>query len=211
MCNKARCNKAQYSKHSRTLGRARTRTRNRTVSGASSLRPKSKQTRRRRFHRARLCPRRQVGDQDAAAAVAITDWLAWIDVRGADFNRNTIGSDLKGAQVNASPGSRASSRRIFWSACSAGTSISTIARRHLTACSRAMAGPPVPIWAGGSSEPALRCRWRLVGYFGQRCRRHGHRQFSRPPLARHRRLHRDLWLAGRRVRTVGASLCAVGA
>jgi len=32
------------------------------------------------------------------------DWLAWIDVRGADFSRNTFGSDLKGAQVNAIAG-----------------------------------------------------------------------------------------------------------
>jgi hypothetical protein len=32
------------------------------------------------------------------------DWLAWIDVRGADFNRNTFGSDLKGVQVNAIAG-----------------------------------------------------------------------------------------------------------
>jgi hypothetical protein len=29
------------------------------------------------------------------------DWLAWIDVSGADFIRNTFGSDLKGEQVNA--------------------------------------------------------------------------------------------------------------
>src|SRR5262245_15280244 len=32
------------------------------------------------------------------------DWLAWIDVRGGDFNRNTFGSDLKGTQVNAVAG-----------------------------------------------------------------------------------------------------------
>jgi hypothetical protein len=32
------------------------------------------------------------------------DWLAWIDVRGTDFNRSTFGSDLKGAQVNAIAG-----------------------------------------------------------------------------------------------------------
>jgi hypothetical protein len=32
------------------------------------------------------------------------DWLAWIDVRGTDFSRNTIGSDLRGAQVNAISG-----------------------------------------------------------------------------------------------------------
>src|SRR5262249_24106476 len=32
------------------------------------------------------------------------DWLAWIDVRGGDFNRNTVGSDLKGTQVNAIAG-----------------------------------------------------------------------------------------------------------
>ncbi len=31
-------------------------------------------------------------------------WLAWIDVRGTDFNRNTVGSDLKGVQVNAIAG-----------------------------------------------------------------------------------------------------------
>ena len=32
------------------------------------------------------------------------DWLAWIDVRGTNFSRNTFGSDLKGAQVNALAG-----------------------------------------------------------------------------------------------------------
>jgi hypothetical protein len=32
------------------------------------------------------------------------DWLAWIDVRGTDFNRNTFGSDMKGTQVNALAG-----------------------------------------------------------------------------------------------------------
>jgi len=32
------------------------------------------------------------------------DWLAWIDVRGTDFSRNTFGSDLRGAQVNAIAG-----------------------------------------------------------------------------------------------------------
>jgi hypothetical protein len=36
--------------------------------------------------------------------VAPHDWLAWIDVRGADFNQNTFGSDLKGVQVNALAG-----------------------------------------------------------------------------------------------------------
>ncbi|MBR1153710.1 autotransporter domain-containing protein [Bradyrhizobium sp. JYMT SZCCT0428] len=32
------------------------------------------------------------------------DWLAWIDVRGTDFSRNTIGNDLRGTQVNALSG-----------------------------------------------------------------------------------------------------------
>src|SRR5262249_44475532 len=32
------------------------------------------------------------------------DWLAWIDVRGGDYNHNTFGSDLKGTQVNALAG-----------------------------------------------------------------------------------------------------------
>ena len=32
------------------------------------------------------------------------DWLAWIDVRGTDFDRSTFGSDLKGTQVNAIAG-----------------------------------------------------------------------------------------------------------
>jgi subtilisin family serine protease len=32
------------------------------------------------------------------------EWLAWIDVRGADFSRNTFGSDLKGVQVNGLAG-----------------------------------------------------------------------------------------------------------
>ena len=31
-------------------------------------------------------------------------WLAWIDVRGTDFYRGTIGDDLKGTQVNAIAG-----------------------------------------------------------------------------------------------------------
>jgi hypothetical protein len=37
-------------------------------------------------------------------AVAPRDWLAWIDVQGADFSRNTSGSDLKGVQVNGLAG-----------------------------------------------------------------------------------------------------------
>jgi hypothetical protein len=32
------------------------------------------------------------------------DWIAWIDVRSTDFNRNTFGSDLRGTQVNAIAG-----------------------------------------------------------------------------------------------------------
>jgi hypothetical protein len=32
------------------------------------------------------------------------DWLAWFDVRGTNVNRNTFGSDLNGAQVNAIAG-----------------------------------------------------------------------------------------------------------
>ena len=37
-------------------------------------------------------------------AVAIHRWLAWVDVRGADFDRTTTGSDLKGVQVNTLAG-----------------------------------------------------------------------------------------------------------
>jgi outer membrane autotransporter protein len=32
------------------------------------------------------------------------DWLAWIDVRGTDFDRDTFGSDLKGTQLNTVAG-----------------------------------------------------------------------------------------------------------
>ena len=32
------------------------------------------------------------------------DWLAWIDVRGTDFDRTTVGSDLKGVQIDAVAG-----------------------------------------------------------------------------------------------------------
>ena len=32
------------------------------------------------------------------------DWLAWIDIRGTNFSRNTVGSDLKGTQINATVG-----------------------------------------------------------------------------------------------------------
>jgi len=31
-------------------------------------------------------------------------WFAWVDVRGADFDRTTVGSDLKGVQVNTLAG-----------------------------------------------------------------------------------------------------------
>jgi subtilisin family serine protease len=37
-------------------------------------------------------------------AAASRDWLAWIDVRGANFNGNTLGGDLKGTQINAIAG-----------------------------------------------------------------------------------------------------------
>ena len=37
-------------------------------------------------------------------AVPPRDWLAWIDVRGTNFNRSTSGSDLVGAQINAIAG-----------------------------------------------------------------------------------------------------------
>jgi hypothetical protein len=36
--------------------------------------------------------------------VAIHRWLAWVDVQGADFDRTTVGSDLKGVQVNTLAG-----------------------------------------------------------------------------------------------------------
>jgi Subtilase family/Bacterial Ig-like domain (group 3)/Autotransporter beta-domain/IPT/TIG domain len=36
--------------------------------------------------------------------VAIHRWLAWVDVRGADFDRTAVGSDLKGVQVNTLAG-----------------------------------------------------------------------------------------------------------
>jgi len=35
---------------------------------------------------------------------ASRDWLAWIDVQGADFRRDTFGSDLKGVQLNGLAG-----------------------------------------------------------------------------------------------------------
>jgi hypothetical protein len=44
-----------------------------------------------------------VGKAPALAARPL-DWLAWVDVRGTDFDRNTSGSDLKGTQVNAITG-----------------------------------------------------------------------------------------------------------
>ena len=39
-----------------------------------------------------------------AAAPPPRDWLAWIDVRGADFRTSAVGSDLAGTQVNATAG-----------------------------------------------------------------------------------------------------------
>jgi hypothetical protein len=49
-------------------------------------------------------------DEDGVATkappllVAPHNWLAWFDVQGADFIRDTVGSDLKGEQVNALAG-----------------------------------------------------------------------------------------------------------
>jgi hypothetical protein len=40
----------------------------------------------------------------APPASASRDWLAWIDFRGTDFYRGTVGNDLKGVQVNAVAG-----------------------------------------------------------------------------------------------------------
>ena len=40
----------------------------------------------------------------ARPAVRARDWLAWADVRGAEFDRDTSGSDLKGGQINALAG-----------------------------------------------------------------------------------------------------------
>ena len=37
-------------------------------------------------------------------AAPARDWVAWIDVRGTNFSRDTFGSDLKGAQINAIAG-----------------------------------------------------------------------------------------------------------
>jgi Bacterial Ig-like domain (group 3)/Autotransporter beta-domain len=39
-----------------------------------------------------------------AAAAARPDWLAWIDVRGTEFDRAAFGDDLRGEQVNAIAG-----------------------------------------------------------------------------------------------------------
>jgi outer membrane autotransporter protein len=39
-----------------------------------------------------------------SATPSSRDWLAWIDLRGTEFNNNTVGSDLKGEQVNAIAG-----------------------------------------------------------------------------------------------------------
>ena len=40
----------------------------------------------------------------APSPAVIHRWLAWVDVRGADFDRTTTGSDLKGVQVNTLAG-----------------------------------------------------------------------------------------------------------
>jgi hypothetical protein len=40
----------------------------------------------------------------SAAPPPPRDWLAWIDVRGADFSRTSFGSDMKGTQVNGTAG-----------------------------------------------------------------------------------------------------------
>jgi hypothetical protein len=45
------------------------------------------------------------GARPAAASYAPPrEWLAWIDLRGTDFDRNSVGSDLKGVHLNAIAG-----------------------------------------------------------------------------------------------------------
>jgi hypothetical protein len=44
------------------------------------------------------------GTKAPAAPLPPRDWLAWIDFRGADFNRTSFGSDMKGTQVNGTAG-----------------------------------------------------------------------------------------------------------
>lgn len=39
-----------------------------------------------------------------APTAAPREWLVWIDVRGADFSRTTVGSDMAGKQVNGTAG-----------------------------------------------------------------------------------------------------------
>ena len=48
--------------------------------------------------------RERAATKAPAAAAPLPSWLAWIDVRGADFSQNTLGSDLRGTQVNALAG-----------------------------------------------------------------------------------------------------------
>jgi Autotransporter beta-domain/IPT/TIG domain len=48
-----------------------------------------------------VAPQAATSPRPAASPPLPRDWLAWIDVRGADFDRTTSGSDLKGEQENA--------------------------------------------------------------------------------------------------------------
>ena len=54
--------------------------------------------------RARFAGKDRTATKASPFAAPPLNWLAWIDVRGTDFSRNTFGSDLNGAQVNAISG-----------------------------------------------------------------------------------------------------------
>ena len=140
------------------------------------------------------------------------DWLAWIDVRGTNFSRGTIGSDLMGAQINAIAGLTRKFTPNFLVGVFGGY-------EHFDYSSQAFNGVLKGVgWTTGAYlgwrlTPDL--RFDVAGAWSdilvKRCRRHGLRQFYRPSLARHRRSHRHLRLAGLRARTVGEDLYAVGA
>ena len=119
------------------------------------------------------------------------NWLAWIDVRGTDFSRNTFGSDLNGAQVNAIAGlTRRFTPNFLVGVLVGYETLRLSAPRRLTACSRATAGPSAA-YLGWRIAPG----WRFdagVGYSGRiRWRRHGRGQLYRQSLANHSRGDRD--------------------
>jgi hypothetical protein len=139
------------------------------------------------------------------------DWLAWIDFRGTDFYRGTVGDDMKGTQVNVVAGLTHLITPNFLVGALGGY-------EHFDYSSQAFNGVLKGRWLdhrrlfglAHRGQPAFRCISGVVGHSCGQCFRHRDRQLYRLTLAHVQRTDGDLRLATLHGRTVGAGLRAMG-